>query len=1647
MPADHNDDASAESKREGRERTNPSGRKAPPVKTPASKRRRFVTRRNAIFLGILIAAGFVLFVMAALLAYRLGFVDRYVAGQIQTTLASYGIRAQIRDFHTSLGPQTVEMLDVELYDAQTGARIGKIGRLLATIRIEDLYALRLQRNINLQDLQIENLELWVTFDAEGRSNFHNIHIPPPEPNKRILFAYSTAHIELRNSIIHYGDLVHRISGEERNLHATIQPDDPKAPVESWMNSVTLSASNSQFVYDERPVNPIDIELRGRVNQTRAEIQDLTLRSPVAEAHLQGVMDDWRAMRYQFNVTSSVDLTQASDVLQTGMTLRGAGNFVGKVSGEGAKYKVEGEIKSDGLAADNLRLQGLNLTAKGSGEGKTYEINGRAVAELLAVGDFQLNAVQIAGRVMGTGSDFQWVGDLRAAAEKSYGLTIAGLILHDARAEYRNEILTASARDVTGNGLSSKDVKVTGGVKASDLRVKVENGVSTATIASAKAGKIEATNASFNNLNIKNIEVSNRGNASVITLKEAQIGDVQALGAQTGSINIAGVRITVRNGRAEGSTNDINVGTAKMEDGQIEGIKLGHPVFVIEPSGRYRASADLSIGGGVRGEMKFGPAHAALVATSDQIQLNNFTAEALDGHASGNAVIARTKGGTSHVVADFTHFDVNGLLTVLSGRVVPLAAKVTGKADMTFAGTDLNTGTGSVNARLEGDPLTVNSKLTPISGDLALTANHGLYQVQRASLQTPATTLNASGQFSMEGDSNLRVDLTSTDATELQRVLITSGAIPNLYDSFDRYGIELSGRLAFNGVLQGKINDPIVNGHAELGSLIVNTHDLGTLTANVASTAEELRVTDGRLAQANGGGIRFTLVAPRTGENNKSIDATLDRANGAALIAALPMNTQTREMLRDTESDVSGSVKITGLPEKMSGSADLRFGPGKLAGEQLQDLNARATFSGSTVNVESVDVNFVAGHIVATGKYDTATKAFDFDAKGDRIQLDRLMALAKRPGLPELTGTADLTAKVSGNFSDNDFSNYRIDFSGEGHNVTVQGRPAGTLSLVGRTENKQLNVTFTVGENGLLGPAQVVTARVDLANDKLPATIESNIKGADLTQVLKIILPDTEVSVTGRATGSFRASGNLMTENAEGEAELSLAGLSGNATFSELSVRVEDVQLSANGPVVIEFTPNEVTFSPIKFTGPGTNIDLGGSLARGPGGRQSLTVEGQVNLRIFNWVSGGGRGVSPDVFSSGVADLTLRVSGTYDEPRVTGTASVNNASVAVFLGDERITVANLKGLVIFNTNQAQIDSLTGTLGGGKVRATGGARIDHFKVTRFVLNINGNNVTLNYPLNFRSTVDADLGVSGTPQRPIITGDVRMRRTEYTKDLELAELINSRPDPSIEEGGEFSLADAALLQDLRVEGRNALFVRNNLANLTASVSLSLNGPVKDPLVTGRITATNGTINFRNQPYDITRGLLDFPTRRGAEKIINLQANSVIRGYRVTANMNGPLSNPQMVVSSEPALPQADVVSLILTGTLSNSDASTSVLAQSGLGTAASLLTDSLINAPVSRATNKLFGLSRLEINPVIGGSTGSTPTARLTVARRLSKDLTVTYSTNIASDPNQVLTVEYRLSNRLSFVAQYEQGSLANLSTRNNNYSFEVRFRKRF
>jgi translocation and assembly module TamB len=1599
-------------------------------KPPIRKRWYYFRRRHVVIATAIVGGAALVLILLVLFLFRLGFVDRYVASQIKNTFANYGIRAEIAEFHATFPPRTVEMNGIELYDSATGERLGKIDKLLASVKVEDLYALNLQRNINLEDLKMEGVELWVTFDEQGLTNFRNLHIPPPEPNRRILFAYSAATIEIKSGVVHYGDARHDISGEGRNLQVNIQPDDPNVPIGTRMTSVQLALSNSTFTYDGRPINNIDIEAQGRFNQEKAEIHQLVLKSPVAEAKMNGVMDDWRALRYTMNVTSSVDLTQLSDTLQPGATLRGAGNFSGTITGEGDQFKINGQMQSDALAADNIRLQGLNVSASGSVQGKTYEINGKAVADLLNAGDFQLDSLQIAGNVMGTGTNFRWIGELRAVAEKSYGTTLTGLILRDARVEVNEGVLNAHSNQFTASGLSAGGAKVDG-ITASNLQFRNQNNVTTGTIANVKAGTVSAQGAQVKGVTANNIDITDRDGVTSVVVKDVQVGATSAAGAEIGSLNIAGVRLSMRNRRIEGATADIDAGTVKFADGQAENVKLAKPVFVVEPSGSYRATADLSIGGGVMGRMNMGQARASVVATNREIQFNNFTADVFRGRASGSARVALGRGGTSQVTADFTNMEIAGPLTAMAGSAVPLSGRATGRVDLTFPGTDFKLASGTITTHLTAEAGETSADRIPITGEVAMRANRGTFDIQQVNLQTPATKLTATGQFSFENDSNLQVDLNSSDAAELQAILISSGLLPEVEEQMRSYGVELGGQLAFNGNIRGRLASPNLNGRVSMGMLIVNGNELGSLAATIAMNDAEIRIPDGNLAERDGGGVQFSLVKPRNGENNMSVEATLDRFSARNLLALSPLNSN-KQLTSDTQSDLSGKISVTGIPDAMSGSADLRFGPGRFAGEPLDGATARATFNGPNVNVESVDVRLGAGHIVASGNFNTKSKAFDFQGRAESIQLARLTALANRPGMPSVTGVADFTAHVTGSLSDEDFSTYQITFDGEGRDVTINGRPAGTVALVGRTENRQLNINFTTG---ILGPPQTVAAQINLASPALASSIETTFTNADLTNLFQILMPGSGVRVTGRANGTIKASGNLLDD----EANWSLAGLTGEARFSELSFRVEDVQLDATTPLVVRFTPGEMVFDSARFTGPGTNIVLDGTLATANGGRQNLNVNGDLNMRVLN-------GVSPDFFSSGTAAVAVRINGTFEDPRMIGTASLNNASVSVLLGNDRWTVANLRAALRFTANQAQIDSLDGTIGGGRISATGGALLEGFTISAFRVAVHGTNMTVPFPPDFRSTLDADVEIRGSSREQLIGGVVNLRRTEYTKDIELADLINTRRE-SIEEGAEIELTRTALFTALRVEGRNALVVRNNLADLVGSVSLQLDGPVNDPTISGRITATSGTLNFRNDRYDITRALVDLPPSRNADPILNIQGESQIRGYRVIVSLTGPLSQPQASVRSEPALPQADVVSLITTGQLSSGDTSSSVLAQSEVGAATSLLTDALINAPAQRATSRLFGLTRFEINPVIGGTTGSTPAARLTLGRRISKEVTVTYSTNVTSDPNQILALEYRVSDRLSFVAQYEQASTRRLSARTNNFNFEIRFRKRF
>lgn len=1711
-----------------------------------------VNTRKSLWRWLLIALGgvFLVFLFAFIgifIWYKSGSADNYIKSQFISRMDEIGIVFSADTFRLTLNPITLQLQNATFNDKISGEKLFFIREANLGLTIQNLYAWQLSRDITLDSTDVNGAEAWVKFDENGKSNFSNLNFVEDKAGSRVNFKYDSVKFSLKEGLVHFGDVQHKISADAKNVIFSLNPTDNATPDELKRYNIALNSTDSKFIYDEKTIDPIDLAIKGIADNKGAEINEFKLTTPLGETTMNGTLTDWERLQYDLKIRSNVDLQQTATILPTGATLRGTGNFEGTVTGEGEKYQVEGEISSDSLAADNVYLKALQVNAKGTGDGAVYEAQGKAVAELLTFEDFRIDFPQLIGKVRGNGTDFKWFGELQAAAVKSPNGTLASLFISDAVAEYKdkqfsadfknlragrfaNEDLIAESLQVNGVKFSSNNgtivvnapnvragsIKAEGtelnGVDANGVRVTNRSGRTDADIDKARAESLRTADANLKNVTADGVKVTNQNGktdaqannlrAESLNTKDAQLKNVTANGvnltnqngstdiqaknlqadgvnsgstkvgnlqagnvnvkvrgnqtdvvsdtlkiarvetdaAILGSLNIAGVRLKIVEGRIEGSSGDIDAGNIDLRNnGKLEDAKLIKPVFILEPSGRYRASLDMSLGGGVFGSVKLGAARASVVADNDKVVLNNLTADVMDGKVNGNATIAMNQRTQSKVDADFTDLDLSKLLALQGGRVIPIAGKTTGKANLTFAGTNFKNASGTLVADFNANAGSEDRGLVPINGNLALVATNGLFDINSAKFNTEKSSLNATGRFDLSGsDSNLNLALDSSDAAEIVRLVKVLNLSPELEQQLNENELEFAGNLKFNGTLRGNLEDPNVDGRASVDQITMRGVTLGSLATNVIVSPTAIELREGILQEPNGGNATFSLLAPQVGQNNIAVQAKLNRINIGKLLAAFPFLTLLPEKIRDINGETTGTLNLTGLPNEIDGNAELVATNGKVAGEPFDSLEAKATFQKNIVNLEKTQINFGNSFLRLRGTYDRQSKAFDFVFDGSDLQTELLSKIfVNSPSFPKIKGTIQANGVATGNIDD--FASYNVRLTGAGSKITVNDNEVGGIAFNIQTENKILSSVLLLS---FPSHQQKVVADIDLGNQNLPLNAKTEFYQTELAPFIALFQNPDSLPINGRATGNIVFGGNLYDVNKK---EFTSENLKGTAQFSEFGLQFDETPITATQPITVNFNTREVVVESARFAGAGSNIVVSGTKALSENGINNFAVDGKINLRLLNLTS-------KNTFYSGLADVSVRLTGPNKESRLSGSASVDNASVSAFVSSERLNFDRIKCRVLFTLNQAQMENCVGYLGGGKVIGSGGALVEGLKLQQARLALSGKNITAPLPKNFLTTGDAEVEVTtkleNANYNTLIAGTIYAKRSSFTKDIDLADLIGTRQDANISQGTSAPAFGIPRL-DLRLQGRDALVVRNNLADLTASVDIRVTGDVDYPVLSGRITADSGIVFFRSDRYTVNRGTLEFPPQTNGEPVINLQAESDIKGYQVFVNLVGELSNFDGLtanVRSNPALPQADVVSLITTGNLANTDSGIPTYAQSGINTAAEVITDALINTPVRRATDKLFGLNKFEIDPIISGRRLN-PSARLTVGRQINNNLAITYSTNLSEDQNQVLAFEYRVSNRLSFVAQYEQRSLSNVTRNNNNFSFEFRLRRRF
>lgn len=1058
-------------------------------------------------------------------------------------------------------------------------------------------------------------------------------------------------------------------------------------------------------------------------------------------------------------------------------------------------------------------------------------------------------------------------------------------------------------------------------------------------------------------------------------------------------------------------------------------------FRINDLSKFKVTGKAQVEHLVTADVNIGNITGDVTATNTEVIVPNFSGAVFGGKATGSARVRIDGKGSSEVKADLAALNLDQATAVSAGKRLPLRGTADGKVNLAWNGFDYKSAEGTANLKFTGS--TINQEGTdgagplegvPITGELNAIASQRRLKINNTLIQTGATKITVDGDIGWDKTGALDVALNADDAAELQSLAVNLAKdfAPEAIKEFTEQEIQLTNKLGFKGRVTGSLDKPQVSGRFNLDA--INWHDepLGAITGDLTYAGDALKVENGLFTQPDKGQAEFAVDVPFNVTNGIAVKANLKGFSlGSALRAALSVPVEIAGF-------ATGEAEITGLPEAMRGKAEIKIANGKYGNKAIDDFTSKLTLDGSQVDL--ADLKLRSGESTLTGavNFDTKTKGYRAKLQGTGIDLNEWVNVAREENQPPipLIGRVDITLDAEAAAFELDEKKGRIfdrlEATATSKEIIYKNEPIrnATLNLSGRDSVAQLNLKADALSQSHTGAGQI-----DFSQPEMPITMALDFKDLEVARVLDLASA-SDLQAGGKASGQVRIAGDLA-----GKDDL----LRVETEFSQLYFDVTDYRLTAQTPFTIKVNADQLDLGSIKLSGSNTNVLVKGTIALGEGGKNALSVDGDVNLKLV-------QSFVKDVFADGLVKLEGAATGNFKQPKFSGTATLQDGSLRI--PGFPVGMNHARGRLLFTADQAQLASFEADVGTGKLRASGGASFAGFKPNRWRFQIKPEGVRVDYPQDVRATLDGDLELQGSREFQLLSGTVNVRRTEYLADVDLFEFIERMSEefgnPAI--GGASSDASAIppTQMDIRVVANETLHLRTKLIDVTGSLALRLRGPLDDPAVGGRITVMRGIVdNIFNQRFRITNaGTVEFSGVDKRAGQLNVEAEADIKGYRIIANFTGPLNQPRFRLRSEPSLPEPEVYNLVATGRLQNEDrlsssSSSQALAQTSLNTAASFIANRASRSVESNVTSRLFGLNRFSVDPLLTGR-GTDPTARVTVGRRITKDLSITYSTNIASNQDQVILIEYQASDKLSFVASRAQDGT---------FGLDVRLRKRF
>jgi translocation and assembly module TamB len=549
-----------------------------------------------------------------------------------------------------------------------------------------------------------------------------------------------------------------------------------------------------------------------------------------------------------------------------------------------------------------------------------------------------------------------------------------------------------------------------------------------------------------------------------------------------------------------------------------------------------------------------------------------------------------------------------------------------------------------------------------------------------------------------------------------------------------------------------------------------------------------------------------------------------------------------------------------------------------------------------------------------------------------------------PDAPHIVGDAQLAGVRADNFF---LARARAKVDYRGGNGLAQVFAEGTSGM-----------PFRVAVNAALSPNLIrAAAQGQVRNIPFrlarPAQI-SKVAGGWQLAPAELVLPQGNVQLAGRY-----GAGGMVVQSRLNDFDISILNVfsPGMGVGGRASGSIDFAQVGGDTfpRADARLTIAGFTRTGVAVRSPPVDLALAGQL-RPEGGnvaaviRRDATVIGRAQLRLQpvgpgagTWttrllaapLAGGIRynGPAEVLWSlSGISDMQLSgpigvaadFSGRVQAPQLTGIIRANNLTFVHETYGTRISKLALRGR--FTSSELQIEQLSGRAGRGTIAGTGTVGFASAAGYPMDIRLKLADAQLARSDNIGATLTGDLAITNSRAAgALISGDLTVPEVRYQiirqGAAQVVELAGVRrkgePLPSVNAATQQADAAPSIWKlDLRVRADNRLFIAGMGLESEWSADLRVQGTTATPSILGEADLIRGTFSFSGQRFDVTRGHIAFTGARPPNPRIDLVASADVKDVTVNINVSGSANNPQIAFTSNPGLPQDEIMARILFG-----------------------------------------------------------------------------------------------------------------------------------